>query len=122
MEAYTPVLDANSVFEMYTSVLDKWDTSRVLYDTVKCSTEYWGTTFENSTVNDFEVNDYRSESVFFDDAVTVGDNQSSSAIYLDTATGGADDWWLSPFTDETKISCNEYYCKVTCVVYRKLLT
>ena len=28
MEAYTPVLDANSVFEMYTSVLDKWDTSR----------------------------------------------------------------------------------------------
>ena len=78
MEAYTPVLDANSVFEMYTSVLDQWDTSRVLYDTVKCSTEYWGSTFENSTINDFEVDDYRSASVFFDDKVTVGDNQSSS--------------------------------------------
>ena len=74
MEAYTPVLPANSVFEMYTSVKDHWDTSRVLYDTVKCSTEYWGSTFENSTVNDFEVEDYRGETVFYDDSVTVGDS------------------------------------------------
>ena len=79
MEAYTPILPPNSVFEMYTSVLDKWDTTRTLYDTVKCSTEYWGSTFENSTVNDFEVEDYRSESVFYDDTVTVGNNQSSVA-------------------------------------------
>jgi len=121
MEAYTPVLAANSVFEMYTSVLDKWDTSRKLYDTVKCSTEYWGSAFENSTVNDFEVNDYRSEEVFYDDKVTVGDSQSSVAQYLDTANGGTSDWWLSPFANEAKISCNDYYCKVTCVVYRKMI-
>ena len=46
----------------------------------------------------------------------------SVAQYLDTANEGTSDWWLSPFADEAKITCNEYYCTVTCVVYRKLLT
>ena len=42
MEVYAPLLDNNSIFEMYTSVLDEWETDKTLYDTVKCSTEYWG--------------------------------------------------------------------------------
>lgn len=121
MEAYTPVLAANSVFEMYTSVLDKWDTSRKLYDTVKCSTEYWGSALENTTVNDFKVEDYRSEEVFYDDKVTVGNNLSAVAQYLDTANEGTSDWWLSPFADEATVKCNDYYCKVTCVVYRPMI-
>lgn len=41
---------------------------------------------------------------------------------MDTANEGTSDWWLSPFADEAKISCNEYYCTITCVVYRTLLT
>lgn len=41
---------------------------------------------------------------------------------MDTANEGTSDWWLSPFADEAKISCNEYYCTITCVVYRNLLT
>ena len=122
MEAYTPLLPPNSVFEMYTSVKDHWDTSREFYDTVKCTTEYWGSTFENSTVNDFEVGDYQSKSVFYDDVETVGDSKTSVSHLLDTSNGGTSDWWISPFADEAKITCNDYYCTVTCVVYRKLLT
>lgn len=34
MQAYTPRLPVNSVFEMYASVLDRYETTRILYDTV----------------------------------------------------------------------------------------
>ena len=72
MVAYTPKMPDFSVFEMYASVLDKWDTSRPLYDTVKCSTEYWGTAQENP-VGGFWVDDYRSSEIFYDLA-TIGNN------------------------------------------------
>ena len=57
MEAYTPLLPTNSVFEIYASVLDEYEYSRILYDTVKCSMEFWGLDQEN-TVNEFVVEDY----------------------------------------------------------------
>ena len=41
MEAWTPKLVANSVFEMYTTVENVWDTNRTMFDTVKCSVEFW---------------------------------------------------------------------------------
>lgn len=41
MEGYTPKLKDNSVFEMYFTVFDKY-AKTTTYDTVKCSTEYWG--------------------------------------------------------------------------------
>ena len=41
MEAYTPRLVDNSVFEMYVSVKDKYQESTTVYDTVKCATEAW---------------------------------------------------------------------------------
>ena len=113
MTAYTPVLPTNSVFEMYVSVLDPYDTA---YDTVKCSMEYWGNEQAN-TVDEFEVNDYRG-SVPLHEETTVGDSISSVASLLDTAKGGTSDWWLSPFADDSKIECTDSYCDVTCVVYR----
>ena len=57
MEAYTPLLPTNSIFEIYASVLDEYDYKRIMYDTVKCSMEFWGLGQEN-TVNEFEVEDY----------------------------------------------------------------
>ena len=40
MEAWTPKLTDNSIFEMYTAIQDTWDTSRTMFDSVKCSVEY----------------------------------------------------------------------------------
>ena len=42
MEAYTPVLETGSVFEMYTQIKDHFDTENVTYDSVMCSTEFQG--------------------------------------------------------------------------------
>ena len=123
MEAYTPVLETNSVFEMYTSVLDEFDPTKVLYDTVKCSSEYWGTQ-QADTVNNFTVEDYQSSRLFYDEGTVdnaysiVGNNQSSLESYKDTENEGTSDWYLSLYADENKIDCNDYYCKVTCVMYR----
>ena len=91
-----------------------------LYDTVKCSTEFWGLGIE-STIHDFKVEDYQSKTVLHD-FVTVGNNQSSMTEYLDTANGGTSDWFISPFEGENKYECTTSYCKVTCVVYRTLVT
>ena len=122
MKAYTPLLPTNSVFEMYVSVLDEYDTTRIFYDTVKCSLEFWGRrTDTDGFYNDFEVNDYQSSVTFHDDS-TVGDNLSSVAHFLDTANGGTSDWWQSPFKDDSKVECTESYCDITCTVYRKQVT
>ena len=118
MEGYTPLLPTNSVFEMYTTVKDKLKEDS--YDTVKCSTEFWGLGIEG-TIHDFKVEDYQSKTVFHDFAVE-GNNQSSVAEYLDTANGGVSDWYISPFEGEATYDCSKSYCKVTCVVYRKLVT
>lgn len=67
------------------------------------------------------VEDYTSSILFYEDN-TIGDNISSSAKLLDTANGGTSDWFLSPYKDENKIDCTEYYCKATCTVYRDLIT
>ena len=118
MKAYTPLLPTNSVFEMYVSVLDKDDTTRIFYDTVKCSIEFWGLRSQEGYTNDFEVNDYQSSVTFHDD-LTVGDNVSSVAQFLDTENGGTTDWWQSPFVDDSKVECADAYCDITCTVYRK---
>ena len=117
MQAFTPRLPTNSVFEMYASVWDKYDATRIMYDTVKCSMEYWGQG-QTNTVNEFEVDDYQSD-VTFNEITTVGNNLSSVAQLLDTANGGTSDWWLSPFAGDNQVECTESYCNVSCVVYRQ---
>ena len=120
MEAYTPVLPLNSIFEMYTSILDTYDTDVTMYDTVKCSLEFWGKDAE-VTYESYSINDYRSDKVFYKDE-TEGDFESSVAQYLDTASGGTEDWNLSRYEGDNVMECNDYYCKFTCVVYRKQIT
>jgi len=118
MEAYTPVLPINSVFEMYVSILDTWDTTRTMYDSVKCSTEYKGDSTENNT-NEYTVDDYVSSILFSEDPSTSGTYISSVAPYLDTVNGGSLNWYVSPYVEENSVDCNEFYCKLQCVVYRK---
>lgn len=121
MEAYTPVLPINSVFEMYVSILDTWDTTRTMYDSVKCSTEYKGDSTENNT-NEYTVDDYVSSILFSEDPSTSGTYISSVAPYLDTVNGGSLNWYVSPYVEENSVDCNEFYCKLQCVVYRKQIT
>ena len=124
MEAFTPLLSTNSVFQMYTSLQDKASTDELLLDTVMCSTEFWGLNV-GITVNEFKVEDYVSDKSFLA-AEELGTNESALELYLDTANGGTSDWWLSPFAGENGVDCNESYCKepyckVSCVVYRELV-
>ena len=63
MEGYTPLLPTNSVFEMYTTMQDK--ESKTFFDTVMCSTEFWGLNI-GITGNEFKVEDYQSSTVFFE--------------------------------------------------------
>ena len=120
MEVYAPLLPVQTVFEMYTSVLDQWELEETIWDTVKCSTEYWGNSVNNTPHNDFKVQDYTSNILFYEDT-TVGNNESSVAAFLDEAYEGTSDWYLSTFADENTMVCNDYYCKVTCTVYRDQL-
>ena len=82
MEAYTPLLPSNSIFEIYASVLDEFSYDVLKYDTVKVSMEFWGLD-QTNTVNEFEVEDYQSSVPFHEDE-TIGDNISSVSKYLDT--------------------------------------
>ena len=119
MEAFTPLLSTNSVFQMYTSLQDKASTDELLLDTVMCSTEFWGLNV-GITVNEFKVEDYVSN-ISFLVADELGTNESALEPYLDTSNGGTSDWWLSPFADDNGVDCNDSYCKVSCVVYRELV-
>ena len=121
MEAYTPLLKENSVFEMYTSIKDQWNTSEDLYDTVMCSTNYWSSLEESPVNSSFSVEDYQSGMLLFN-ASEVGTTETQLDSYRDTTQGGSNDWYLSSFSGDNSVECNQAYCKVTCVVYRKLVT
>ena len=111
MEAWTPQLVANSIFEMYTTIQDTWDTSRTMYDTVKCQVEFWSGADGNSINSGaYSVEDYSSLTLFYSDT-TDGNNETSVAAYVDSAIGGNTDWYLSPVQDENYYECNDSYCK-----------
>lgn len=94
-----------------------------MYDTVKCSTEIWPPVQEIPSLNSFTVEDYNSSEIFYNIITPAGTYVSQLASYLDTAkVGGTSDWYLSTFQNENSVDCNSAYCKVTCVVYRNLIT
>ena len=94
-----------------------------MYDTVKCSTEIWPPVQEVPAASSFTVEDYNSSDIFDSITTPAGTNISHVAAYLDTAkAGGTSDWYLSTFKSENSVNCNSAYCKVTCVVYRNLIT
>lgn len=111
MEAYTPRLEANSIFEMYAAIQDTWDTSRTMFDTVKCAVEFWLDADGNSTnPAAFSIGDYVSTLPLFL-ITTDGTSETSVASYLDTANNGSSDWFLSPVQEENAYICNQSYCK-----------
>ena len=74
MEAYTPVLQDNSIFELYVAIKDKFETDSNQYDTVKCSMEMWNLQQEHAQY-DFRVEDFYGGEIFYD-SESVGTNVS----------------------------------------------
>ena len=62
--------------------------------------------------------DYKSSQIFFDAVVTHPDQNTSLDSFLDSSNGGTVDWFVSPEAKDNFIECTDYYCKVTCTVYR----
>ena len=46
------------------------------------------------------------------------DQNTSLDSFLDSSNGGTVDWFVSPEAKDNFIECTDYYCKITCTVYR----
>ncbi len=67
---------------MYVSILDTWDTTRTMYDTVKCSTQFKGVEAhaaqtEEEKKKSWIVEDYVSDKLFYEDISASGNFVSS---------------------------------------------
>ena len=74
---------------MYVSILDTWDTTRTMYDTVKCSTSYKGAEAQASQTEEQKkkswiIEDYVSDKLFYEDITATGNFISSVTKYKDT--------------------------------------
>ncbi len=62
--------------------------------------------------------DYNSSEVFFDIVYKDENKNTSLNNFLDTTNGGTIDWFISPEAKDNFVECTDYYCKITCTVYR----